>query len=224
MAGGDESIYAPSVTRSEPPAGSVTIEKTAEPSDRGSDFALPSGLYWHLKRPAGFVAAMIALALALPVLIVVSLVLANQGRPVLIRRKRLGLHGKPFTCYYFRTMPPDSLRAIDQGAHHKSVPSDSFGRMLARTRLDRLPLIFNVLRGDMNLVGPRPLTQEELIGSGRSARHSLSIRPGLTGLWWVEGENDLRRRLALDRSYIEHASVSLDVRIFLRTVVLMHRT
>lgn len=197
--------------------GSAASQSPAAPV-----FTLLTGAYWRLKRPAGLVLALLLVVLASPLLAGIALALAYRGRPILIRRRRLGQFGKPFTCYYFRTMVPHSLQALytcERG--HEVAVSDALGRFLLRTRLDRLPMLFNVLRGDMNLVGPRPLAQEELIGSGRAARHTLSVRPGITGLWWTKGEADLKRRLALDRSYIEHASPLLDVRILLRTVVLM---
>ena len=197
-------------------------EETVELKAPAADFTLLASTYWRVKRPLGFAFALISLVLALPPMLAIALILARQGRPVFIRRRRLGQFGKPFTSYHFRTMAPDSLRAVDLNAPGYVPVSDAFGRMLARTRLDRLPLLWNVLRGDMNLVGPRPLSQEELIGSGRAARHSLSVRPGITGLWWVDGEQDLRRRLASDRSYIERAGLLLDLRILLRTIAHMH--
>lgn len=200
----------------------TSSEETVELQAPASHFALLTSFYWRIKRPLGLAFALISLVLALPPMLAIGLILAHQGRPVFIRRKRLGQFGRPFTSYHFRTMAPDSLRSVDLQAPGYVPVTDAFGRMLARTRLDRLPLLWNVLRGDMNLVGPRPLSQEELIGSGRAARHSLSVRPGITGLWWVDGDRDLRRRLASDRSYIERAGPLLDLRILLRTIVHMH--
>ena len=226
MAGGDESIYlleaAKTSTASRGPViGTIALgEATPEVANR--DFAELRGNYWRLKRPIGLAIGLFAALVSLPAFLIIAMVLARQGRPVFIRRKRLGLHGHPFVSYYFRTMLPDSLRHYDPATGRLQPAMDKLGRFLLRTRLDRLPLLLNVLRGDMNLVGPRPLSQEELIGAGRSARFSLSVRPGVTGLWWLHEETDLRRRLALDRSYIERASLSLDARIVARTLLMIH--
>ena len=217
MAGGDESIY---VTGALKAAGTLHTSDDAQTSlDPSSNFALLRGFYWRLKRPLGLIISLSVTLLALPVIVAIALILARQGRPVFIRRQRLGKHGRPFTILHFRTMIPDSLRSLDAGV---APATDAFGRMLKRTRLDHLPVLWNVLKGDMNLVGPRPLSQEELIGAGRLARFSLAVRPGLTGLWWVDGEHDLRRRLASDRSYIDRAGPLLDLSVVLRTIVHMH--
>lgn len=217
MAGGDESIYAAGALQR---AGELNAaDGTQSAPGINGDFAQLSGLYWRLKRPLGLILALGAILLASPALVAITLILARQGRPVFIRRQRLGLHGKPFTVMHFRTMAPDSLRSLNAG---QAPAADSFGLMLKRTRLDHLPLLWNVLKGDMNLVGPRPLSQEELIGAGRQARFSLSVRPGLTGLWLVEAERDLRRRLASDRTYIDRASPLLDLSLVVRTIAHMH--
>lgn len=221
MAGGDDSLLGLQLSKS----NSAYLERgpVAQAELAGGEpvYTLLHSAYWRLKRPIGFALALLLILTTLPVLVAISLVLAQQGRPVFITRKRLGRYGRPFISYYFRTMRPDALRALAEG-NAEQPTTDAFGRFLLHTRLDRLPLLWNVLKGDMNLIGPRPLSQEELIGSGRSARHSLSVRPGLTGLWWLEGETDLRRRLALDRTYLEHANPLLDTRILFRTLILVH--
>eukprot|EP00456_Euglypha_rotunda_P024040 TRINITY_DN1977_c0_g1_i10.p1 TRINITY_DN1977_c0_g1~~TRINITY_DN1977_c0_g1_i10.p1 ORF type:complete len:229 (+),score=30.16 TRINITY_DN1977_c0_g1_i10:654-1340(+) len=226
MAGGDESVYTLEAAKTSAAARGPVIETLTLPDSAqdnvNPDFAELRGSYWRLKRPIGLAIGLLAVVISLPAILVIAIVLAQQGRPVFIRRKRLGLHGHPFVSYYFRTMLPDSLRHYDPITGRLQPAMDKFGRFLLRTKLDHLPLLINVLRGNMNLVGPRPLSQEELIGAGRSARFSLSVRPGLTGLWWLHEETDLRRRLALDRSYIERASLSLDARIVARTLLMIH--
>jgi len=217
MAGGDESMYAVGAYEH---AGALNVLDATQVSiEPSNDFALLRGFYWRIKRPLGLVFSLMATLLAAPAIIVIALVLARQGRPVFIRRQRLGRYGRPFTILHFRTMVPNSLRSLGAG---EAPATDAFGRFLKRTRLDHLPVLWNVLKGDMNLVGPRPLSQEELIGAGRLARFSLAVRPGLTGLWWVEPERDLRRRLASDRSYIDRAGPLLDLSLILRTIAHMH--
>jgi lipopolysaccharide/colanic/teichoic acid biosynthesis glycosyltransferase len=94
------------------------------------------------------------------------------------------------------------------------------GNFLRRTSLDELPQLFNVLRGEMNLVGPRPITVAELTRYGRVRWHYLSVRPGLTGLWQVSGRNNTtyEERVALDRRYVEQHSIWLDLRILFKTI------
>lgn len=218
MAGGYESMQAleASVTAS---VHNASAEVFLAPY-KTDHFVSHNSFYWQLKRPVGFVLASLATLLALPALITIALVLMQRGRPVFIRRRRLGLHGRPFTSYYFRTMRPDALRSLTEIA--PAASANTFERLLDKTHLDRLPLLWNVVRGDMNLVGPRPLSVEELYRGGRAARHTLSVRPGLTGPWWIKRPDDFRQRLALDRSYIDHASPLLDCRILARTLVMMH--
>lgn len=222
MAGMDESMYALELGQSAATLGTGE-QRAVRLTQPAPVFALLTGVYWRMKRPIGFVLSLVLAAAASPALIAITLVLAYQGRPVFIRQRRLGQFGKPIDTYAFRTMVPDSVRALCASQGPEPAPMrDAFGRFLLSTRLDRLPLLWSVLKGDLNLIGPRPLSQEELIGSGRAARHTLSVRPGLTGLWWVQGEGDLKRRLALDRSYIEHAGPLVDLRILLLTLVLIH--
>ena len=94
------------------------------------------------------------------------------------------------------------------------------GRFLRRTSLDELPQLWNVLKGEMSLVGPRPIVYEEVPRYGRKARHYLSVRPGMTGLWQVSGRNDIsyRRRVAMDVYYVQHGNLIMDFWILLKTV------
>jgi lipopolysaccharide/colanic/teichoic acid biosynthesis glycosyltransferase len=171
------------------------------------------------KRALDVAAAGAALALLSPVIAVVALaVRLNLGAPVLFRQERPGLHGRPFRMMKFRTMRdaagPDGAPLPDE---ERLTP---FGRFLRSSSLDELPELWNVLRGDMSLVGPRPLLTEYLpLYSPRHARRH-EVRPGLTGWAQVNGRNALTwpERLELDVWYVEHRSLALDLRILLRTV------
>lgn len=152
--------------------------------------------------------------------------------PVIFKQVRVGENGRRFKCYKFRTMILDAeakkheLAAANRmdGPMFK-VDSDprvtQFGTFLRKTSLDELPQFFNILRGDMSVVGTRPPTPDEVSQYKTHFRRRLSIRPGLTGLWQVSGRNEIRRFedvLALDLKYIDHWSIWLDVRIILRTI------
>jgi lipopolysaccharide/colanic/teichoic acid biosynthesis glycosyltransferase len=156
--------------------------------------------------------AAIGLLVCLPLLCGVALVvLLLLGRPVLFRQMRAGLRGVPFPLLKFRTMR--------EGAGDDGARLTRFGRFLRSTSLDELPQLWNVLRGDMSLVGPRPLHLHYLprYNSEQARRHDM--KPGVTGLSQVNGRNALgwERRLALDVWYVDHWSLGLDFRILART-------
>lgn len=158
------------------------------------------------------------LTLALPLLVLVWLVRRKLGSPVFFRQVRPGLHGKPFEMVKFRTMTsecgPDGQLLPD------AVRLTPFGRFLRATSLDELPEFWNVLKGDMSLVGPRPLLMEylPLYTPEQARRHD--VRPGITGWAQVNGRNAIswEDKFRLDVWYVDHQSLWLDVRILWMTV------
>jgi lipopolysaccharide/colanic/teichoic acid biosynthesis glycosyltransferase len=165
------------------------------------------------KRALDVVLSAVALVvLALPMLGIALAVRLQMGSPVLFRQVRPGLHGEPFTLVKFRTMRTGSGTDAERLTR--------LGRFLRSTSLDELPELWNILRGDMSLVGPRPLLVEYLERySPRQARRH-EVRPGLTGLAQVEGRNLVGwdDRLELDVRYVETRSLALDLRIIGRTL------
>ncbi|MEK7350692.1 MAG: sugar transferase [Nitrospirota bacterium] len=146
-------------------------------------------------------------------------ILATMGRPVLFRQRRPGLDGRIFTLLKFRTMAVDCDRERQsQFDAHRVTP---LGRILRHTSLDELPQLFNVLRGDMSLVGPRPLLPEYLPYYSKREGLRHTVRPGMTGWAQVNGRNRLSwdERLALDVWYTEHRSMLLDLRILYLTAI-----
>lgn len=177
-----------------------------------------------VKRLLDFLAAALGLAvLAVPLAVIAVLVRLNMGAPVLFVQQRPGYHGRPFRLVKFRTM-------TDARDAHGRLLTDGerltgFGRWLRATSLDELPELWNVLRGDMSLVGPRPLLMEYLpLYDERQARRH-EVRPGLTGWSQVNGRNavDWPARLEMDVWYVEHRSLALDLRILFRTLGLVLR-
>lgn len=155
----------------------------------------------------------------MPVLAVVALLVAIRlGRPVLFRQVRPGLDERPFELLKFRTMT--NARASDGSLLPDEVRLTSFGQWLRSTSLDELPELINVLRGEMSLVGPRPLLVEYLPRYSERHRRRHAVRPGLTGWAQVNGRNALSwpARFDLDVWYIEHRSFWLDVRILVVTI------
>ena len=175
------------------------------------------------KRLSDIVGASLALVALAPVLAVVAvLVAARLGRPVLFRQPRPGLHGKTFTILKFRTMlEPDPAAGLVSDSDRLTP----FGSFLRSTSLDELPSLWNILRGDMSFVGPRPTLCRylDLYTAEESRRHD--VLPGLTGLAQVRGRNALPwpERLRSDVEYVDTVSLGLDLRILLRTVVVVLR-
>ena len=181
-------------------------------------------------------AALLLLLLFAPLMAVIALLVwRRDGAPVLFGNYRIGQHGRPFRCLKFRSMYLDSeamLRELlerDPAARaewerdHKLSDDPRItpiGHFLRRTSLDELPQLFNVLRGEMSLVGPRPITLAELPRYGQVRWHYLSVRPGMTGLWQVSGRNDTTydERVELDREFVEQHSLRLQLSILLRTL------
>lgn len=164
--------------------------------------------------------AALALVLLLPLLAGVALgVLIFLGRPVLFRQKRPGLGGRPFTLVKFRTMK--DIRDADGESLSDAARLTRFGRFLRGTSLDELPELYNVLRGDMNLVGPRPLLMEylDLYTPGQARRHE--VPPGITGWAQVHGRNAIgwEEKFDLDVWYVDHRSLVLDLKILALTLV-----
>ena len=166
-----------------------------------------------MKRLLDITLGALALVLCAPLMAGVAVVVGLcLGRPVLFRQQRPGLHGQPFTLYKFRTMRPGTAPDAE-----RLTP---LGRRLRRFSLDELPQLFNVLRGEMSLVGPRPLLMEylDVYAPDQARRHA--VKPGLTGWAQLHGRNALPwpQRLQLDVWYVDHQSLGLDVHILLRTV------
>jgi exopolysaccharide biosynthesis polyprenyl glycosylphosphotransferase len=167
-------------------------------------------------------------------LIIAAWIIALDGRPVLFRQDRVGLHGRPFRVVKFRTMVPDAEDRLADIAELNEIKGHAFkvtddprlsrtGRILRATSIDELPQLWNVVRGEMSLVGPRPPLPSEVEGYDLWHRRRLSMKPGITGLWQVEArrDEDFDRWVELDLAYIDRWSVWLDLKIMVRTIPAM---
>ncbi|RVU42176.1 sugar transferase [Lujinxingia sediminis] len=176
-------------------------------------------LYDHLKRTIDVVAAGAGLVATAPVLAAsAAAVYATMGRPLFFRQQRPGLGGEPFELIKFRTMRLSAPDQDDIGSEASRMTP--VGQFLRSTSLDELPTLINVLRGEMSLVGPRPLLMRYLprYSSEQARRHE--VRPGVTGWAQINGRNALswEQKFALDVWYVDHRSLSLDLKILLGTV------
>jgi sugar transferase EpsL len=172
-----------------------------------------------VKRLLDVVGAIVGFVILSPLLAAAALaVLRSLGRPILFTQVRTGLHGKSFRIYKFRTMrPPRDGEVWFRTDDQRLSP---IGRFLRRTSIDELPELWNVLRGEMSLVGPRPLLPEYLAAYTPEQARRHEMRPGITGWAQVQGRQSIpfSRRLELDVWYIDHFSLPLDLRILAMTV------
>jgi lipopolysaccharide/colanic/teichoic acid biosynthesis glycosyltransferase len=191
--------------------------------------------HWLPRLADLIIAAVAAIALA-PVILVTALAIkmASPG-PVLFRQPRLGMHGKRFAVYKFRTMAMDAEERLQRDPrlrrlyveHSYKIPAEldpritRIGRLLRRLSLDELPQLINVFRGEMRLVGPRPIVEDELRHYEPYEHEFLSVKPGMTGYWQVNGRSsvDYPKRAEMELFYIRNRSIWMDLRILLKTAV-----
>ncbi|MCJ2063709.1 sugar transferase [Methylobacterium sp. J-088] len=193
-------------------------------------------LNWAAKRGLDVSVAVTALFLLLPLLLLIALLVwAGDGRAPIFRHMRLGRDGRSFGCLKFRSMVTDGEAVLaahlaadpraraEWAATHK-LSNDpritAIGQVLRKTSLDELPQLWNVLRGEMSLVGPRPIVPAEVARYGRAFQTCFAVPPGVTGLWQVSGRSDTSyaERVALDLDYASRWSLRRDIAIMLRTI------
>jgi exopolysaccharide biosynthesis polyprenyl glycosylphosphotransferase len=185
-----------------------------------------------VKRVFDLVVAGLALVVASPFLGLIAVwIRIRDGAPILFRQERVGLHGRRFEVLKYRTMVPGAEAMVDELSDRSEITGAAFkitndprvtrtGRFLRRTSLDELPQLWNVIRGDMSLVGPRPALPREVAGYDLWHRRRLSMKPGITGLWQVSARrsSNFDTWAELDLSYIDRWSLWLDLKILARTV------
>jgi lipopolysaccharide/colanic/teichoic acid biosynthesis glycosyltransferase len=218
-----DALYSPAVPRPDPAASAGSASRVGgaeEIAIRGLDILV----------------SLAALAFLLPLLLAIALTIkARNPGPIFFVQRRIGRDGRYFSCFKFRTMVVDAearlakLLASDPQARaewtldHKLrrdpriIPG---GELLRKSSLDELPQLFNVLRGEMSIVGPRPIVEAEVARYGRYFTSYCAVRPGLTGLWQISGRNDVsyRRRVACDVAYARRKSLRTDIRVIALTV------
>jgi exopolysaccharide biosynthesis polyprenyl glycosylphosphotransferase len=189
------------------------------------------------KRLLDLVIASVLVIVTLPLLVAIGLLVKVTSRgPILFRQERAGFHGRRFWMYKFRTMIDGAEDMRKQVAHLNEMTGPVFkakgdprftgvGRFLRRGSLDELPQLFNVLKGEMSLVGPRPLPLYEAKGIRGAQRRRLAMRPGITGLWQVSGRSMVTfdAWMRMDLRYVDQWSLALDLKILLRTIPVVLR-
>lgn len=200
---------------------------------------IPVGCYARFgKRGLDILGALVLLLVFAPLILAIGLLQIGGSGSIFFSHRRVGRNGAQFGCLKFRTMVPDADRRLaeilesdpvarQEWAESRKLTNDpritAIGNFLRRSSLDELPQLLNVLRGDMSLVGPRPVTEPELAMYGDTRDSYLSLRPGLTGKWQVSGRNDISydARVSLDESYAHGYSMTGDLVILMQTVLVV---
>lgn len=206
-------------------------------NDTVSNLNKPSLTYLAMKRFIDIIGSLVALILFAPIFIIVSfLYLFEEKRgPIFFKQKRAGLHKEFFYIYKFRSMAIDAEERLrkDSKLYEKYVANNyklephedprvtKLGAFLRKTSLDELPQFINVLKGEMSLVGPRPVVEKELIEYGEHLEEFLSVKPGITGYWQASGRSDIQypERVDVELYYVRNQSILFDIKIFFLTII-----
>jgi len=216
------------------PAGSSALQPFAVPAQHNDERNVRFGRLSSRLFDVSIVLILLPFILPVGVIVALLILLSDRG-PILFAHRRVGSNGRPFYCLKFRTMVPNCDQhlalhlaadplARDEWHQTRKLARDPrvtrLGAWLRKLSLDELPQFLNVLRGEMSVVGPRPIVEAEVANYGAHVRYYLAVRPGITGLWQVSGRNktSYRRRVVLDRRYVQIRSVALDLGILLRTI------
>ena len=192
-------------------------------------------VYKFIKNLFNIIFSLFILVAFFPLFIIIALLVKLSSRgPIFFLQERIGKNNVPFKCIKFRTMYPEAKdilqnllnkdekikKEFEETHKIKNDPRiTTIGKLLRKTSLDELPQFINVLRGEMSIIGPRPIVEEEKIKYEENFKKVSSIKPGITGLWQVSGRNNLtyKRRVMLDLNYVENYNLLMDLRILIRT-------
>ena len=190
-------------------------------------------VYRLIKRIFDFILSLIGIAIMSPLFLIISIMIKCDTKgPVFFKQRRIGLNGKPLYIYKFRTMvtnaeeliasfTPEQKKEWEESYKLKDDPRITrVGKILRKTSLDELPQLINIIKGEMSIIGPRPVVEEELSWYGNDVDLVLSVKPGLTGWWAVNGRSEVpyQKRCDLELYYVKNASLALDIRILLGTL------
>lgn len=191
-------------------------------------------LYLLLKRIFDFISSLIGLIIFFPIIIIIAVAIKLDSKgPIVFGHTRVGNNGKEIKVYKFRSMvknaqevfnnfTPEQKAEFNKNFKLENDPRiTKVGKFLRKTSLDELPQLWNIIKGDMSVVGPRPIVKKEIIKYGDSFKKVFSVKPGLTGYWQANGRSDTtyEERVAMDLYYVDNRSLSLDFKIIIQTFV-----
>ncbi|WP_349405603.1 sugar transferase [Clostridium perfringens] len=193
-----------------------------------------SKIYLLLKRIFDFISSLIGLIIFFPIIIIIAVAIKLDSKgPIVFGHTRVGKDGKEMKVYKFRSMVKNAQEVFnnftqeqkDEFNKNFKLENDpritKVGKFLRKTSLDELPQLWNIIKGDMSVVGPRPIVKKEIIKYGDSFKKVFSVKPGLTGYWQANGRSDTtyEERVAMDLYYVDNRSLSLDFKIIIQTLV-----
>lgn len=191
-------------------------------------------IYYTIKRILDIILATVGLIILLPFFLLIGILIKLDSKgPIFFTHNRIGKNGKTFKMYKFRTMYQNAQEMIKDFTEEQmkewkenyKLKNDpritKIGNILRKTSLDELPQIWNIIKGDLSIIGPRPIIDEELEKYGNNKEKFLSITPGLTGYWQANGRSDTtyEERMEMELYYVDHISWKLDVKIFFKTII-----
>ena len=195
--------------------------------------------YKVLKRSLDLLFSFFLIIILFPLFLIIGILIKlNSKGNIIYSQKRIGKENKTFACYKFRTMHPQAkylLKKIllqnpnfrNEFENKRKITNDpritNIGKFLRFTSLDELPQIFNVLKGEMSFIGPRPIVKSEIKKYGKNFNKAFSVKPGISGLWQVSGRNKIsyNKRIELDIFYSKNMSLLLDIKIFIKTIFII---
>lgn len=191
-------------------------------------------IYKYIKRILDFSLSLIGLIVLSPVFLIIAILIKKESDgPIFFKHKRIGKNGKEIGIYKFRSMVPNAEELIkkftpEQMKEFKEnfkLENDpritKIGKFLRKTSLDELPQLINILKGELSIIGPRPVIKQELEKYGNNKEKFLSVTPGLTGYWAANGRSDTtyEQRMMMELYYVDNLSFRLDIKVFLKTVI-----
>lgn len=194
-------------------------------------------MYFGIKRAVDIICSLIGIIPLIILSLIVKVVYMCSGdfSPIIYTHERVGKHGKKFKMYKFRTMVPNSAEMLEEMLKDKKYKKEwkenhkfeddpritKIGNILRKTSLDEIPQVINILKGDMTIIGPRPLIEEEVLAYKKNKDKLLSVRPGLTGWWACNGRSctSNKQRMKLELFYVDNMSFKLDIKIFFKTII-----
>ncbi|MBU3133153.1 sugar transferase [Clostridium gasigenes] len=190
--------------------------------------------YNFIKRVADFIASCIGLIVLSPVFLIVSILIGIDSKgPIIFGHDRVGMNGKKFKAYKFRSMVPNAKEVFDNFTQeqkhefekHFKLENDpritKIGEFLRKTSLDELPQLFNIIKGEMSVVGPRPIIDREIGKYGDDFEKAFSVKSGLTGYWQANGRSNTtyEERVKMDIYYVDNRSIIFDIKIIFKTFI-----
>ena len=166
--------------------------------------------------------SLIGLIIGIPLVIIFGILIKLEDKgPIIYKQERVGKHGKLFNVYKLRSMRVDAEKYGAQWAQDNDPRILKVGNFIRKTRIDEIPQLFNILKGDMSIVGPRPIVEGEIERYGKYSKKLFSVMPGLTGYWQANGRSDTtyEERVAMDMYYIDNRSTVLDIKIIFKTFI-----